>query len=102
MSRIALVAVAVVVVAVPFPLAAAEEDPAFEKAKAGAETTEGLSTFLTRYVGECSEESGPQCKKTADEYRRQLKGKRLYLAVEDANQMLQVGARGSEEGAFTM
>jgi hypothetical protein len=100
MPRIALAAVIVVLVSA----ASAEEEPgqAFERARADAHPTEGLTAFLAKYVGECTEESGPQCKKAADEYRRQVKGKRLYLAVEDPGQMLQVGARGGEEGAFTM
>lgn len=100
--RISLALLAVFAVVLPFALAAGEEDSSFEKAKEGSQPTEGLSTFLAKYVGECTAESGPQCKKAADEYRRQLKGKRLYLSLEDANQMLQVGGRGSEEGAFTM
>jgi hypothetical protein len=76
--------------------AAAEDDPAFEKAKSAANPTEGLSTFLTKFVGACPKESGPQCAKAAEEYRHQNKGKRLYLSIDDATPVVQIGGEGAD------
>lgn len=90
MHRLAAVALAVAAAT------AAAQDEAFEKAKAGATPTDGLSTFLTKFVGDCSDESGPQCKKAAEEYRRQNKGKKLYLSLDDGTSMLAIGSRGDD------
>jgi hypothetical protein len=79
----------------------ADEDPAFEKAKSGASTTDGLSTFLTKFVGTCTKESGPQCTKAADEYRRSVKGKKLYLAIEDATPVVAIGGK-NDDGEVTL
>jgi len=85
-----------------FPLAAAaEDDAAFDKAKGGAAPTDGLSTFLTRFVGACTAESGAQCKKAAEEFRRQTKGKKLYLSLDDATPTLSVGSKG-EDGELVL
>jgi hypothetical protein len=75
---------------------AAAEDDAFDKAKSGSVPTEGgLSTFLSKFVGAC-EEGGPPCKKAAEEYRRQNKGKKLYLSLDDGASMLAVGEKGAD------
>ncbi|HEU4759544.1 MAG TPA: DUF6066 family protein, partial [Dehalococcoidia bacterium] len=89
MHRLAALALAAVAAT-----AAAEDDPVFEKAKSGSTPTEGLSTFLSKYVGSCTKESGPQCAKAADEYRRQNKGKKLYLSLDDATPVVSIGGKG--------
>jgi hypothetical protein len=76
--------------------AAAEDDPAFEKAKSGANPTDGLSTFLTKFVGTCTKESGPSCAKAAEEYRQKNKGKKLYLSIDDATPVVQIGGQGGD------
>jgi hypothetical protein len=82
---------------------AGEEDPAFEKAKSGAVPPDGgLSTFLAKFVGACAEESGPQCKKAAEDYRKEHKGKKLVMSVEDASPMLSVGGTGSSPGEVVL
>jgi hypothetical protein len=85
---------AAVVLAVAAAAAAAEDDPVFEKAKSGASPTEGLSTFLTKFVGTCTKESGPQCAKAAEEYRHQTRGKKLYLSIDDAAAIVAIGGTG--------
>jgi uncharacterized protein DUF6066 len=86
-----LVAVALAVAAAT---AVAEDDPAFEKAKNGASPTDGLSTFLSKFVGSCTKESGPQCAKAAEEYRQKTRGKKLYLSIDDATPVLAIGGKG--------
>lgn len=93
-------AIALACLLVTAATAAAQDGDAFEKAKSGAAPTDGLSTFLRKFVGGCNDESGPQCKKAAEEYRRQNKGKRLYLSLDDATSVLAIGRRG-EEGEVT-
>ena len=96
-----LAAAAVVLSVAAAATAAADEDPAFEKAKANASPTDGLSTFLTRFVGTCTKESGPGCVKAAEEYRRQTRGKKLYLSLDDGAPVLAIGDKGDGSGEFT-
>ena len=89
MRRLALL------LALTLPAAAlADEDPVFEKAKSGAAPTEGLSTFLTKYIGTCTQESGPGCAKAAEDYRKQHRGKKLYLSLDDGAPALAIGGKG--------
>jgi hypothetical protein len=87
-------AAAAAAVALAAAVTAAAEEDAFDKAKAAATPTEGLSTFLTKFVGPCTKESGPQCKKAAEDYRRQSKGKKLYVSIEDAAPIVAIGGKG--------
>jgi len=85
---------AAVALAIAAATAAAEDDPVFEKAKSGASPTDGLSTFLSKFVGSCTKESGPGCAKAAEEYRRGTKGKKLYLSIDDATPVVAIGGKG--------
>jgi hypothetical protein len=82
--------------------AAAPSDETFEKLKSEAESTEGLSAFLTKYIGECEDDATGTCKKASDDYRKKFTGKKLYLSAGETAQLLKVGARGEGEGEFTL
>ena len=101
MHRLAAAAV-VLAVAAAATAAAADEDPAFEKAKTNASPTDGLSTFLTKFVGTCTKESGPGCTKAVEEYRKQTRGKKLYLSLDDGAAVLAIGDKGDSSGEFTL
>lgn len=74
-------------------LALADVDPRFAKLRDAAEPLGGLSSFLDRYIGECSDLfSGPTCKSNAEAFRRHYTGKKLYMIVtEDVATMLAPG-----------
>jgi uncharacterized protein DUF6066 len=83
-------------------LALADVDQRFARLRDAAEPLGGLSAFLNRYIGECGEMfSSPDCRTKADEFRKNYKGKKLYMIVtEDVATMVSPGPYQPNTGDY--
>lgn len=67
------------------PLASADVDQRFARLRDAAEPLGGLSGFLSRYIGECGDMfASPDCRTKADAFRKNYKGKKLYMIVDES------------------
>ncbi|MGQ0503738.1 MAG: DUF6066 family protein [Myxococcaceae bacterium] len=103
MIRCPLVLFALVFVAAP---AFAEEvDQRFASLRDSAEPVGGLSQFLEKYIGECATTGGVdgQCRQAAAEFRRKMKGKKLFLvAPEESSGLLSPGRFDARSGEYVI
>jgi hypothetical protein len=83
-------------------LALADVDPRFARMRDAAEPLGGLSAFLNRYIGECGEMfASPDCRTKADEFRKNYKGKKLYMIItEDVATMVSPGPYQPSTGDY--
>ncbi|MDY7228275.1 DUF6066 family protein [Hyalangium rubrum] len=66
-------------------LASADVDPRFARLRDAAEPLGGLNAFLSRYIGECGDVfASADCRTKADAFRKNYKGKKLYMIVDEA------------------
>ncbi len=73
-------------------LGATIDGAAFEQIRRSAEPLSGLSTFLEKYVGECSDAVGPNCRSRSADFRSKANGRRYHLVIaEEAVNMLSPG-----------
>lgn len=64
----------------------------FAKFRSSAEPVGSLSGFLEKYVGACGPGSPPRCESSASAFRRQMNGRRFFLATGDeSSSLLSVG-----------
>jgi uncharacterized protein DUF6066 len=79
----------------------AAEDPAFTRLRQSAEPLSTLGTFLDKYVGECHEAIGSECKNQAARFRSQSKGKSFVLTLSDeAVNMVSLGPYQNSKKGF--
>ncbi len=99
MNRLLLAALLLVPV-----VAVADVDPRFSRLRDQAEPLGGLSTFLDKYIGECSDLfAGPTCRSNAEAFRKSYQGKRLYMIVtEDVATMVAPGAYQPRSANYTI
>lgn len=85
-------------------LALADVNERFAKLRDSAEPLGGLGAFLEKYVGLCDAMfAGPECKKKADSFRAESRGKTFYMIIsEDQASMLAPGDIDMDTGEFTM
>lgn len=85
-------------------LALADVDPRFARLRDQAEPLGSLTTFLDKYIGECSGMFiSPGCKGSAEEFRKKYEGKKLYMIVgEEAATMLSPGPYQPGSGNYTI
>jgi uncharacterized protein DUF6066 len=83
-------------------LAVADVDQRFARMRDAAEPLGGLSAFLNRYIGECGDMfASADCRTKADEFRKNYKGKKLYMIVtEDVATMVSPGPYQPASGNF--
>lgn len=83
-------------------LALADVDKRFVSLRDAAEPLGGLSGFLNRYIGECGDMfASADCRTKADEFRKNYKGKKLYMIVtEDVANMVSPGPYQPSTGNF--
>ncbi|WNG48153.1 hypothetical protein F0U60_31465 [Archangium minus] len=85
-------------------LALADVDPRFARLRDQAEPLGSLSTFLDKYIGECSGLfTRPSCRGDAEEFRKKYENKRLYMIVgEQAASMLSPGPYQPGSGNYVI
>jgi hypothetical protein len=85
-------------------LALADVDPRFARLRDQAEPLGSLSTFLEKYIGECTSMfSGLNCRASSEEFRQKYEGKKLYMIIgEDAATMLSPGPYQPGSGNYTI
>lgn len=72
--------------------AQARTEEKFDKVRSSAEPVGSLSGFLEKYVGACGPGSPPRCESNASAFRRQVNGRRFFLATGDeSSSLLSVG-----------
>jgi len=82
-------------------LGTAMDGTAFERIQRTAEPLSGLSTFLEKYVGECSDAVGPNCRSRSMDFRSKTNGRRYYLVInEEAVNMLSPGRYNAARDDF--
>jgi hypothetical protein len=85
-------------------LAVADVDARFARLRDAAEPLGGLSAFLNRFIGECGDMfASPDCRTKADEFRKNYRGKKLYMIVtEDVATMVSPGWYEPNTGDFVI
>jgi hypothetical protein len=85
-------------------MAWADTDARFAKLRDSAEPVGGLGAFLDKYVGECSAmEGGANCQQAVREYRQKMRGKRLYMIINEENAtMLSPGGYDFSRGQYSV
>jgi hypothetical protein len=85
-------------------LALADVDQRFARLRDAAEPLGGLSAFLNRFIGECGDMfASPDCRTKADEFRKNYKGKKMYMIVtEDVATMVSPGWYEPNTGDFVI
>jgi len=67
-------------------------DPAFARMRQSAEPLTSLSVFLDKYIGECNQTIGAECKNQAAQFRTRTQGKSFVLTLtDDAVNMVSLG-----------
>jgi hypothetical protein len=85
-------------------LALADVDRRFAQLRDQAEPLGSLSTFLDKYIGECSGMFvGPSCRGDAEAFRKKYEGKKLYMIIgEEAATMLSPGPYQPGSGNYVI
>jgi hypothetical protein len=79
----------------------AAEDPAFTRLRQSAEPLSTLGAFLDKYIGECHQAIGSECKNQAARFRSQSNGKSFVLTLSDeAVNMVSLGPYQSSQKSF--
>jgi hypothetical protein len=79
----------------------AVDDPAFASVRQSAEPLSSLGAFLDKYVGECNEAIGAECKNQAARFRAQSNGKSFLITLSDeAVNMVSLGRYQSASRDF--
>jgi hypothetical protein len=82
-------------------LGTAMDGTAFEQIRRSAEPMSGLSSFLEKYVGECNNALGPNCRSRSADFRSKTNGRRYYLVInEEAVNMLSPGRYNASRDDF--
>ncbi len=77
------------------------EDPAFTRLRQSAEPLSTLGAFLDKYIGECHQAIGSECKNQAARFRSQSNGKSFVLTLSDeAVNMVSLGPYQSSKKIF--
>lgn len=79
----------------------AAEDPGFTRLRQSAEPLTTLGAFLEKYIGECPEAIGSDCKSQAARFRSQTNGKSFVITISDeAVNMVSLGRYQSSNKSF--
>ena len=89
-----------VVFAVCLPILAHSQDTGkFDAMRQSAEPVGGLGAFLSRYVGQCSQDvlDGAECQQHAARFRSQAQGKKYYTVVSEESAQVSVGRMDGDD-----
>ncbi len=79
----------------------AAEDPGFTRLRQSAEPLSALGAFLDKYIGECHQAIGSECKNQAARFRSQSNGKSFVITLSDeAVNMVSLGPYQSSKKSF--
>lgn len=86
-------------------IAAAQSSPTerFGRMRGRAESLGGLSAFLEKYVGDCTDPAGlAECRSNAERYRREVAGKTFFMIVDEDSAITSPGLIDEDRGEFTV